>query len=68
MLTTVSSEVDLYAEALWDLSGAAGLRSTWALREDKAREGNLLEKLGRCENSLQLSGLSALVKINSLKP
>lgn len=34
--------------------------------EDKAREGNLLEMLGRCENSLQLSGLSALVKINSL--
>lgn len=37
------------------------------MREDKAREGNLQEMLGRSENSLQLSGLSALVKINSLK-
>lgn len=28
----------------------------------------MLEMLGRSENSSQLSGLSALVKINSLKP
>lgn len=37
------------------------------MRENKTGEGNLLEMLGRSENSLQRSGLSALVKINSLK-
>lgn len=49
-----------------DLSAAAGLRPTWTMCEDNGKEGNLLEMLGRSENSLQLSGLSALVKINSL--
>lgn len=55
-------------EQCGNYQGLHGLRSTWAMREDKAREENLLEMLGRSKNSLQLSGLSALVKINSFKP
>lgn len=45
----------------------AGVSLTWQMCENKAGEENILEMVGRFEYILQLSGLSALVKINSLK-
>lgn len=60
------------SQAVWDPSGDAGVSLTWQMCGNKmwglgGSGGESSEMVGRSENILQLSGLSALVKINSRK-